>query len=104
MIYTPETLIAKAAEVRQLLIKAVAALDELEILDAVTRYALSRPEIEWEPVALAAAALAEKWNRDEAKAKAAPLVAPASLPQDPKAAVAAPGPSGVLLTAPPWGM
>jgi len=100
MIYTPETLIAKAAEVRQLLIKAAAALDELEILDAVTRYALSRPEIQWEPVALAAAALAEKRNRDEAKAKAAPLVPPVTLSPDP--AISTGGAGVVSLVPPPW--
>jgi len=36
MTHTPETLAAKAAEVRQLLLKAAAALEELEVLDAVT--------------------------------------------------------------------
>jgi len=46
------------------------------VLEAVTFYALSRPEVEWEPIALAAAALTGIWKRDEARAKAAPLVPP----------------------------
>ena len=100
MTHTPETLAVKAAEVRQLLLKAVAALEELEVLDAVTRYALSRPEVEWEPIALAAAALTEKWKRDEARAKAAPLVPPVTLSPDP--AISTGGVVGVSLVPPPW--
>ena len=53
-------------------------------MDAVTLYALSRPEVEWEPVALADAALAEKWNRDEAKAKAARWFPPQAFHKTPK--------------------
>jgi len=100
MTHTPETLAVKAAEVRQLLLKAAAALEELEILDAVSRYALSRPEIAWEPVALAAAALTEKWRRDEARAKAAPLIPPVTLSPDP--AISTGGAGGVSLVPPPW--
>jgi len=100
MTHTPETLAVKAAEVRHLLLKAAAALEELEVLEAVTQYALSRPEIAWEPIALAAAALTEKWKRDEARAKAAPLVPPVSLSPDP--AISSGGAVGVSLVPPPW--
>jgi len=101
MIHTPETLALKAADVRRLLTKATDALATPEVLEAVTLYALSRPEIEWEPVALAACALDAKRERDEAK-PAAPLVEKAILPPDPATSAAA-GRVSVSLPPPPWG-
>ena len=101
MIHTPETLAVKAAEVRQLLTKATDALDTPEVLETVTLYALSRPEIEWEPVALAACALNAKRELDEAK-PATPLVEKAVLPSDPATSATA-GRGGVSLPPPPWG-
>ena len=101
MIHTPETLALKAAEVRRLLTKATDALATPEVLEAVTLYALSRPEIEWEPVALAACALDAKWELDKAK-PAAPLLEKANLPPDPTTSATA-GRGGVSLPPPPWG-
>jgi len=83
-LYTPETLAAKAAEVRRLLSRAVIAFGNPDVLDSVTRLALAHPEIAWEPVALAAAALNAQRDLDEAKARAAdPLLEKVSLPQAP---------------------
>jgi len=99
---TPIDIEKKAAQVRQLLSNAVAALDDPAVLEAVTLYALSRPEIEYEPIALAACALDAKRELDKAK-PAAPLVEKVSLPQDPEAAPAA-GRGGVSLPPAPWGI
>ena len=60
MTNTPLDIETKAAQVRQLLSNAVAALDDPAVLEAVTLYALGRPEIEYEPIALAASALDAK--------------------------------------------
>ena len=84
MIHTPETLAAKAAEVRRLLTRAADALGNPDVLESVTLLALAHPEIAWEPVALAAAALNRQRDLDEAKARAAdPLLEKVSLPQAP---------------------
>ena len=103
MIHTPERLTAKAAELRQLLANAADALADADVIDIVTRFALAHPEIAWEPVTIAAAALNAKRDRENAKAKIAdPLADTVRLPQ-------APGPSagggvgGVSLPPPPWG-
>ncbi len=101
MIHTPETLAVKAAQVRQLLTKATDALDTPEVLEAVTLYALSRPEIEWEPIALAACALDAKWKLDKAK-PAASLGENTILPPAPSTSSGS-GVGGISLPPPPWG-
>ena len=81
MMYPPETLNRTAAQVLQLFHDATAALADPIILEAVTRCALAHPEIEWEPVALAACALNEKRYRDKVRgATSEPLAVKVNLP------------------------
>lgn len=103
MIYTPETLSKKCAEVQRLLAYALEALNDPEVLDAVAKLALSHPEIEWEPVFLSSAALNAKRDKDEAKARASnPLTEKESLPPDPATSAAAPGRSGFFRMPVSW--
>jgi len=103
MIHTPETLNRKAAQVLQLLHEATTALTAPEVLEAVTLVALAHPEIEWEPVALAACALNAKRERDKASGKTAePLAVTVNLPQTPGPSAGG-GVGGVSLPHPPWG-
>ena len=100
MTHTPQDISTKAAEVRQLLTKAAEALADPDVLEAVTLYALGRPEIAWEPVALAACALDAKRELDKAK-PATPLGETVNLPPDPTSSSGG-GVGGVSLPPPPW--
>ena len=86
-----EELSAKAAEVRQCLVEAVAALGNFAALEIVARYALDHSEIEWEPVALAAVAVNALRNltQDDSGSAVAPLSEMVILPLPPATDAAA---------------
>ena len=57
---TPKNIATIAAEVRSCLVEALAALDDPTVLEEVARLVRLYPEIAWEPVAIAAAAINAK--------------------------------------------
>ena len=57
---TPPDITAKMVKLRAFIAEALDALGQERILESVARFAKSQPDIEWEPVALCAAALNEK--------------------------------------------
>ena len=70
MKYTKHNITRKCAEVVQCLNEALDALRNETVIDEVARFALDHPELEWEPVALAAFAVNVKRRLDLAKAAA----------------------------------
>lgn len=101
MIHTPEDLAVKAAQIQALLAEAVAALTDPCVLESVARLALEHPELEWEPVALVAAALNARRSLTCSGAATAPppLAAPITLPLP--SSKGTPGGAAISLPQPP---
>ena len=103
MIHEPQEIAIKAVEVRQLLTLAVAALDDPEALQAAATFAKEHPEVEWEPVAIAAAALNFKRDLDDARGvPPGPALPGAVVLPLPRSSAGGTDP-GVSLPLPKWG-
>ncbi len=98
--HTPEELLLKAGQLRQLLVEAIAALENQAILDALVSFALENPRIAWDPAALAGFALSTQRELDaQAAASGSSLPGKTFLPGDPAASGSAG--AGLALQPPP---